>query len=134
MSPDMHHNLADWVKKGGVLIYCGRDDDPYQSVMEWWNTNGNTFKAPSEHLFKLLHIKKESNASHFSYGKGSISIVRQHPKEFVMEPNAAGEFLDIVRNCYEKDAKEFFFSFQECIEYIECHANSFTVITQKFIA
>jgi hypothetical protein len=105
ISSDMHHHLADWVKKGGVLIYCGRDDDPYQSVMEWWNTKGNTFKAPSEHLFKLLHIKKESNASHFSYGKGSISIVRQHPKEFVIEPNAAGEFLDIVRNCYEKDAK-----------------------------
>jgi hypothetical protein len=58
VSPAVHRYLADWVNKGGVLIYCGRDDDPYQKVMEWWNTKGNTFAAPSDHLFSLLHISR----------------------------------------------------------------------------
>src|SRR3984957_19118692 len=44
MKPDsasVHALLADWVRNGGVLVYCGKDDDPYQPVMEWWDTKGN---------------------------------------------------------------------------------------------
>lgn len=104
-SSEMHQYLADWVKRGGVLIYCGRDDDPYQTVMEWWNTKGNTFKAPSEHLFKLLNIQANSDLNNYSFGKGKVYIIRKHPKEFVMDPNAANELLDIVRMGYEKDAR-----------------------------
>lgn len=38
MEPRYHDFLADWVRKGGALIYCGEDIDPYQSVLEWWNS------------------------------------------------------------------------------------------------
>lgn len=41
-----HGYIADWVKNGGALIYCGEDIDPYQTVLEWWNTNGNQYNAP----------------------------------------------------------------------------------------
>lgn len=40
-----------WVKTGGVLIYYGKDEDPYQTVSEWWNTKGNSYKAPSKAYF-----------------------------------------------------------------------------------
>ncbi|HEY9339970.1 MAG TPA: hypothetical protein VIQ23_00235, partial [Hanamia sp.] len=101
-----HEHLTEWVKKGGVIIYCGRDDDPYQSVMEWWNTKGNNYKAPSEHLFHLLNIKPSlTQDQHFKVGKGAVYVVRQNPKEFVMEANGGTGFVDLVKQAYENDAK-----------------------------
>lgn len=104
-SPESHHRITEWVKKGGVLIYCGRDDDPYQTVMEWWNTKGNKFKTPSEHLFKLLDIKPTLPIQKFRVGKGVVHVVRQNPKEFVMESNSSREYLSLLEQAYEKDAQ-----------------------------
>lgn len=104
-SPKIHEYLAAWVKKGGVLIYCGKDDDPYQSVMEWWNTKGNHFTAPSEHLFQLLKINPTSADQKFKVGKGAVYVIRKDPKEFVMEANGGKHFVDIVMHAYEDDAK-----------------------------
>lgn len=105
MEEKAHTYLADWVKKGGVLIYCGRDDDPYQSVMEWWNTKGNKFTTPSEHLFQLLGIQSSATDQLFTVGKGAVYIVRQNPKEFVMKAGGDEKFLSLVQSAYEKDAK-----------------------------
>lgn len=104
LSPKVHEHLADWVGNGGVLIYAGRDDDPYQTVMEWWNTDGNTFEAPSEHLFKLMDIDPSSANLEFEVGKGTVHVIRQNPKEFVMEPNGDQKYLDVIKDAYEKDA------------------------------
>jgi len=100
VSADVHKYLAEWVNKGGVLIYCSRDDDPYQKVMEWWNTKGNTFSAPSEHLFSLLHIKPTSSTPKFKIGKGTVYIVRQNPKEFVMAPNHDSAYIALLKDAY----------------------------------
>lgn len=101
----VHTYLADWVKKGGVLIYCGKDDDPYQSVMEWWNTKENKFKVPSQHLFKLLNINPTTASQRFKVGKGAVYVVRQDPKEFVMQSDNDSKYLSLVKQAYEKDAK-----------------------------
>ena len=106
VSPKVHEYIAEWVKKGGVLIYCGSDDDPYQSVMEWWNTKENHFKAPSDHLFQLLKINVSSSGEqHFKVGKGSVYIVRKNPKEFVMEKDGSAQFVDLIKKAYENDAR-----------------------------
>lgn len=108
MSPKVHEYLSDWVKRGGVLIYCGRDDDPYQSVMEWWNTKGNHFKAPSDQLFKLLHIHpkfKDYHIQKFSAGKGTVYVIRQDPKEFVMQKDGDTSYINIVKQAFQHDAK-----------------------------
>ena len=106
VSAEVHQYLADWVKKGGVLIYCGRDDDPYQTVMEWWNTKENHFTAPSTHLFQLLKIKPSpSGDQKFKVGKGAVYIIRQHPKEFVMASKGSEHFVELVKQAYENDAK-----------------------------
>lgn len=105
LSPEVHQHIAAWVKQGGVLIYCGKDDDPYQSVMEWWNTKGNTFKAPSEHLFKLLNIHPSASENEFAVGKGAVYVIRQNPKEFVMQADNDKQYVSIVQNAYEKKAK-----------------------------
>ena len=104
-SAEAHQYLANWVKKGGVLIYCGKDDDPYQSVMEWWNTKGNHFKAPSDHLFGLLHIQAPASGNQsFQVGKGAIYIMRTNPKEFVLQTGNDAEFINFVKGAYEKNA------------------------------
>lgn len=105
MNSEVHQYLADWVLKGGVLIYCGRDDDPYQTVMEWWNTSGKSFRTPAEHLFKLLDIPVKSGASKFKAGKGKVYFLPRNPREFVMEPQGGNVLLNTTREAFETDAK-----------------------------
>ena len=103
-SAKVHEELAAWVKKGGVLIYAGKDDDPYQRVMEWWNTKDNHFSAPSEHLFQLLGVKPTSDNQRFKVGKGAVYVLRQNPKDFVMATNGSEQYVDVVKRAYEGDA------------------------------
>jgi hypothetical protein len=103
-SPQLHQYIANWVKQGGVLIYCGRDNDPYQSVMEWWDTKGNKYTAPSQHLFKLLNIDTADNKNGYKVGKGRVYVVRQNPKEFVLQANNDDNYVKLVKRAYEKDA------------------------------
>lgn len=101
MDKTSHEHIAEWVKKGGVLIYCGRDDDAFQSVQEWWNTNGNTFNTPSEHLFTTLGLKAPFNAGEYTYGKGKVYIMRNDPKEFVLKNRSDVEFVNTVKKLYD---------------------------------
>ncbi len=102
MDSTAHGHIATWVKNGGTLVYCGRDDDAFQSVQEWWNTGGNSFKTPSEHLFLKLGLKEPFNAGEFTCGKGKVYIMRNDPKEFVLNANGDDKFVDAVRKLYEE--------------------------------
>lgn len=104
-SAQSHQYLADWVKKGGVLVYCGRDEDPYQTVMDWWNTGNNHYSAPSQHLFGLLGIKAPYTEGIYTWGKGNVFIMRNDPKEFVMQANGDTSFVNRIREAYETKAK-----------------------------
>ena len=56
LTADVHAALADWVKRGGVLIVCDDDSDPYNTVHEWWNSGQFHYATPREHLFELLGL------------------------------------------------------------------------------
>ena len=100
MSPEAHEHLAAWVRKGGTLVYCSRDTDPFQNVMEWWNQNGNRYIAPADHLFSLMQIPQQAKAGSYRYGKGTVQIIRQDPKEFVMDKGGDKELVSVVENLY----------------------------------
>lgn len=102
----VHEQLADWVNKGGILIYYGRDNDPFQTVKEWWNTNGKSYASPSAHLFELMKVNTLGKKKDYKFGKGKIYIVRQDPKELVMKSGCDSGFLNLVKNAYEIDASE----------------------------
>jgi hypothetical protein len=106
MDAEAHGHLAEWVKNGGVLVYCGRDEDAFQSVQEWWNTGANAFKAPSEHLFMKLGLKTPFSAGEYQYGKGKVFIMRNDPKEFVLMGDKDGEFVNTIRKLYEAGGKK----------------------------
>lgn len=91
-----HAYIAEWVKAGGNLIYAGRDDDPFQTVSEWWNKDGNNYAFPSDHLFSLMGISSAPSAGGYKFGKGKVHIIRQDPKEFVLENNGAEPLIDVV--------------------------------------
>lgn len=106
MSPDGHRDLAQWVKKGGILVYSGRDKDPYQTVAEWWNTAGNTYQCPSDHLFEQLNIPIGADAGEYTYGKGTVYILRNDPKEYVLQEDGDDEFIRVVKDLYERKATD----------------------------
>ena len=102
LDPKAHQDLADWVKQGGIIIYCGRDNDPYQRVLEWWNQNGNTYTAPSQHLFQLMQMPEKAEEGVYTYGKGRVYVVRQDPKEFVMQAAGDQSLLSVIEKAYGK--------------------------------
>ncbi len=102
MDKTAHSYLAQWVKDGGLLIYCGNDQDAFQNVREWWNTDRNHYNAPSEHLFQLLKVEAPYKAGTYLYGKGEICILRNDPKEFVLKENNDQEFVNTVNALYKK--------------------------------
>lgn len=105
LTPDVHEHIAQWVKDGGVLVYCGRDNDPFQTVQEWWNKGDFHYEAPSEHLFELMGMEKAAAEGIYTYGKGTVSVIRQDPKEFVLQADQDKHFVDIVKQSYEQKAK-----------------------------
>jgi len=106
LTPEAHQHLADWVKNGGVLIYCGTDLDPFQSVQEWWNTNGKQYQRPSDHLFEKMGLKTGmAKEGKYNYGKGTFYVLRSDPKEFVVKPDNSQKLLDLTKNLYENNGK-----------------------------
>jgi hypothetical protein len=104
LSVDVHKQLAAWVKKGGVLIYYGRDKDPFQRVKEWWNSGKNAYAAPSEHLFELMHISRMGEEAGHAFGKGQVIIVNKDPKELVLTAGSDTGFINLVTAAYQRAA------------------------------
>lgn len=105
LQEEFHSELEKWVRSGGVLIYYGTDNDPFQKVQEWWNTNGKNFKSPSEDLFKKLGIANTNDSKFNKVGKGRVSINRKDPKELVLINGADKNFTEQVENAYSDFAK-----------------------------
>lgn len=102
--PAYHQYIARWVKNGGVLVYCGKDIDPYQSVLEWWNTGKYRYSAPAQHLFKLLGMEQNPKDGSYRCGKGTVYVIREEPKDFVMKKEGDKTYFNIIKEAYEKVA------------------------------
>ena len=101
LDPKAHQFIADWVKNGGILVYSGTDKDPFQNVLEWWNQDGNKYRVPSDHLFELMGIEAGAKEGTYAYGKGSVSIIREDPKDFVMKAQGDKKLVALVKDLYE---------------------------------
>lgn len=104
LSEKYHDRLVSWVRQGGVLLYFGKDDDPFQTVKEWWNSNGKNYKSASEDLFAKLGIKNAGESDFQKAGSGSVYIQKTDPKELVMNENGDSTFIKIVRKAFEQQA------------------------------
>ena len=104
LSPEAHTHIAAWVRNGGILVYCGRDNDPFQTVEEWWNTGDNVYKAPSGHLFTRMGMKPYPLDGSYDYGKGTVYVLRRDPKEFVMEGGQDEKYVSVISQLYTDKA------------------------------
>jgi hypothetical protein len=97
-----HEQLAQWVRNGGIIVYSGRDDDPFQTVKELWNSDGKKYNCPADDLFEKLGIGQNPKEGIYPVGKGSICIIRKDPKEYVLEANEDTLLRKKVEMLYEQ--------------------------------
>lgn len=102
LEPEAHEHLARWVEQGGILVYSGRDDDPFQSVREWWNTEGRDYAAPADHLFERLGLGRAPAAGEYACRKGIVRILRHDPKEYVLAEGGDKAFVETVNDLYAR--------------------------------
>ena len=97
LTPEVHRALAEWVRRGGILVFCDDDGDPFNNVREWWNSNGLHYKSPRQHLFEQLRLDKD-NPIPFRVGKGQVAWIHQNPAQLARRPDGDAVVLDAVRN------------------------------------
>ncbi|GAB3638137.1 hypothetical protein GCM10027422_37270 [Hymenobacter arcticus] len=100
----VHEKLAEWVKAGGVLVYYGRDADPFQQVKEWWNTAPLHYATPLAHLLEIMHLPLTKTDAAYAYGRGKVYVTRTDPKELAMQAQADQPFVQQIQTAYERDA------------------------------
>jgi hypothetical protein len=94
LSPDVHPPLAEWVKRGGILVFCDKDADPYLKVREWWNSNGNHYATPREHLFQLLGLGQSVATNEFiPIGHGGLIWRPQRPVDLTTSVEGATQVI-----------------------------------------
>jgi hypothetical protein len=101
LAPDVHGPLAQWVKRGGALIVVDDDSDPFNSVRDWWNTDGRNLATPRQHLFQQLRlgIDKESKTpdeSPVKVGRGLTLWLRTSPSQLATSVDGASNLLSGV--------------------------------------
>jgi hypothetical protein len=100
LSEEVQRSLAAWVKRGGVLVVCDDDGDPYNSVREWWNSGGQHWKTPRQDLFVQMGLPPDgagtasnappvAGAEIMQSGKGAVFWMRDNPCD--LATNAAGD-------------------------------------------
>jgi len=100
LSPEVHTPLVDWVKKGGMLVVCDDDQDPYNGVRDWWNSDGKNYATPREHLFQELGLGTKGNSTQvgtvMSVGKGGVIWLRQNPASLATSPEGDRQVVQAV--------------------------------------
>jgi hypothetical protein len=96
LTPLAHRPLAEWVKRGGLLVLCDDDGDPFNAVREWWNTNGLHYATPRQHLFEQLHLAKD-DPSPLRVGKGQVIWIHRDPAQIAASPDGDALLADAVR-------------------------------------
>lgn len=105
LDKDAHQFLAQWVKDGGVIIYSGEDNDPFQSVQEWWNSGQFHYDAPADHLFESMKIPRHPQEGTYRYGKGYVVVHRSDPKNYVLKSGGDATLIELVKDAYQNKLK-----------------------------
>ena len=107
LSPEVHTHLADWVRRGGVLIFCDADADPYLAAREWWNSGPRHYSTPREHLFEQLGFKNSVAADQLHrVGKGGLIWLRQRPADCSASAEGAAKVIETTRQAASADGLE----------------------------
>jgi hypothetical protein len=95
-SPEFHTAIAEWVKAGGALIVLDDDKDPYNHATDWWNSGGNHFDTPRDHLFQALGLSPDEKGLH-AVGKGYVLYEPQSPAALTYAPTGAATVMHLLQ-------------------------------------
>jgi hypothetical protein len=95
-----HEALANWVRGGGALVVIDNDQDPYNSVREWWNTPPLGYPTPRFHLFETLGLKTVAAGLHRA-GKGVVLWQSQSPAALSYRPDGSQQVARFTRAAAE---------------------------------
>lgn len=96
-SPAFHTAIAAWVKAGGALIVLDDDKDPYNHAKDWWNSNGNHFDTPRDHLFQTLGLAPDATGLH-AVGKGYVIYAAQNPAALTYSPTGSTVVMNLLQS------------------------------------
>jgi hypothetical protein len=97
LTPDVHRSLAAWVKRGGVLVVCDDDTDPYNAVREWWNSDGRHCRTPREDLFAQLGLAGRASSQMMNVGKGGVIWMHENPAGLAANPEGDARLVATMK-------------------------------------
>ena len=108
-TPGFHAVLADWVRRGGVLVYVGADTDPFHQARDWWNSPQSlkSYASPSEHLFESLGIDPNPSEGVFNVGNGQLFVQRKHPAYYSRGKQEANDYRELIRTACTETKLDF---------------------------
>lgn len=90
-----HEGLANWVRRGGVLVLVG-DGDAYNSVREWWNQDGLSYARPQDHITSLLSLSPNLPTGTWPVGEGALVLLSASPTELAHQADGAAVILQAL--------------------------------------
>ncbi len=100
--PELHKDLAKWVKAGGVLVFVDDDSDPYNSVKDWWNSDGLHYAAPRIHLFEQLGLNAETGEGAYNVGKGMLIYKHVSPSSLTKDAKGSETTVSLAKQACAK--------------------------------
>ncbi|MEG1587472.1 MAG: hypothetical protein RR346_11440, partial [Bacteroidales bacterium] len=64
----------------------------------------NAYTTPSNHLFEQMQIALSPEEGAYRFGKGTVYVLRNDPKEYVLTENGDKKLIETVENLYEQNA------------------------------
>ena len=101
MTPALHQALAQWVWKGGNLVYVGAETDPFNQASDWWNRGAIVYNSPAEHLFETLGLERKPASGTYAAQQGHVFVERCHPAFYSRSTENADQFRAVVRSAVE---------------------------------
>lgn len=96
LTQGLHLVLAQWVIRGGRLIYVGAETDPFHGARDWWNEGKAKYDAPTQHLFESLGLPRQPEQGVYEVGRGKVYVERCHPAWLTRSAENAQRLRDLV--------------------------------------
>ena len=94
---DVNNVLADYVRKGGKLVYVGDGTDSFHNVKSWWNTGLMHDATPLEHLLRMLGLDEDCKDGVYTVDKGQFALLRICPAYLTLDEKLLGDYLSLMR-------------------------------------